>query len=929
MKNNDSSPPHAAGHFAKPNHRKSAGAFVAITALVLSGCISFLGPGPSRVATTDQAGSVRVAATTVSLWADVSTSMKPNFALTGDQAAAQVLPATETIDQEILTALGAGIAVGFPQTTASSSAGTTNSQQSSSSTTGGVTTTTATTNDGSTLTTTKQTQSGTAPALPSGTPAGGALPSAPGSPPTLGIDPVLKYKAANHLFQEVQLLNQEIANAADRKCFVPYVIGLKVAFMNYRPHLAYSLHEHIGFFFKSRISNDQVNDVGDALFVPGPKPPLPSGELAVACRQSDVVPEVIPLLVTDDIQVAVKARAAEAAQQIASALSFMTHGIGVGANLNVVKQSLESIQNHDLTSSLTVGRDTGSSIYVEVTANNTATGDPSLVNQTYDIPVLLLVPRSYFGGIHDMAPVQIVAATYQQLRDAGSGKILAARPNTTFVQQGSDIVESYLQFPADREAWRKLNDNQKEALIRRLYSPAASGTMLTLVGALQSFISIDGVACGGVGNSGQGAVPCIDPGQAPSIWTALGTLGDDANRSSFVVQLPLPAPITVPPQQVLLSDDGESPIKAVLGGVGGRSITELAAQLRLTPFDLKSGPGKEVDVSAQSLALDPVAHTLTLSFPSLKKLGIGCLAPTESEPITKAPQPDKEAKPGEAPKCPSRANGPGSTVRPNRIVLSLVGCNPQSQLCPDLTPTDLAPDPALADILSNLKQAESLFDTAQGDVSKSGNISRAMEQALSQLEAARSNARNAKSLNQLPALQASLYQAIGDLEQAQKAHKSLVDQQVSATNELRRLSLPPARASAIGVTLVAASSSANPAKVKVAGGGSNICIQDGGVGTIYLMVNGTPTGDSGALTVDGASVASTVDSNTNSAMPFGKTGYTFSKDGKFTIGLTNVAANTTVNIAVQAYSGTTADGGAVKLAYSAATNCSPIKLTQH
>ncbi len=887
---------------------------------------------------------MRVAPATVSLWEDASTTMKPNFALTGDQALAKVLPTTESVNQQILTAFGAGIAAGFPQITSNNSAGTTNSQQNGSSTAGGVTTTTASTSAGTTSSTTTQAQNGTPPTIPTGTPAGGALPAAAGATATLGLDPVLQYKAANHLLQEVQLLNQEIDDAANRKCFVPYVVGLKISIINYRPHLAYSLHEHVGFFFRSRISDREIGSSGEAAFVGDDfVPPPAAADLAVGCRVNDLEPEAIPLLVTDDIQVAIKARAAEAAEQLAAALSFMVHGVGVGANLNAVKQSLESIQNHDLTSSMTVGRDTSSSIYVEVSPNNTASGDPSLVNQTYDVPVLLLIPRSYFGGVRDVSPVQISVTTYQQLRDAASGAVLPGRPAAVLVREASDILEPYLLTQNDRRAWDRLSDDERLAAIRPLYADSLSGDMGGLVRDLKAFTSFGPFGCDNLGDGESRYGPCVDYRQASNLWTALGVLGNDSNASNAILQLPLPTPITVQAQQVVLADDGENSVQAVLGGVGGRSITKLAAQLRLTPYDATSGVGAEVDVPAQKLTLDPTAHTLTLSFPSLKKLGVGCLSPTEAEPLPKAPTPTPPARKGakgakgtpppapaaDTPKCPARAVGAGNAARPNRIVLSLVGCDPKSQLCPDLTATDEAADPTLAQRMAERVKAEALFDQAQADVKSNAGVSASMAAALAELKAARSKVQAARSAEYLPAAEASLDQAVGALAQASQSQSALLNQKVTAANVIGQLNLAPDKVSLIGVTLVTTPNSTDPAKLKVSAASASVCLQDGGLGTLQFQVTGTPTADSGAFTIDGATVASTLDSNTNMPMTYGKTGYTFTKDGRFTIGLMNLTENATVSLSVQAYTGTKSDGNAAKSTYSVSPHCSPLRLVQH
>jgi hypothetical protein len=277
----------------------------------------------------------------VAPWDDVSTALKPNFSLTGDQAAAQVLPTTEGISQQILSAFGASLAVGLPTTSVSSQ-----------NVVGGA-------SPGATTTTNKAT--GVAPTLTSTLPSGVTLPSGSASAPTLGLDPVLKYKAANYLLQEVQLLNQEIENAASRSCYVPYVVRLKLAVMNYRPRLPYSVHAHIGFFYQGALASRTAPQIDS-----GP-PPTASTELAPECQVEATNPTVIPFLVADDVQVALEARSAEAASQVALGLSGLIGGAGVGGNASSLQAGLTAISNHDLTSSLTVGRESDSSLYVDIT----------------------------------------------------------------------------------------------------------------------------------------------------------------------------------------------------------------------------------------------------------------------------------------------------------------------------------------------------------------------------------------------------------------------------------------------------------------------------------------------------------------------------------------------------------------------------------
>ena len=209
---------------------------VLLAGLGIAGCVDHYTLPPSTPAANQaEAGTVLVSPTMVAPWDDVSAALRPNFALTGDQAATQVLPTTENISEQVLSAFGASLAAGLPPASSTST-----------STTGGTSSGTTSTTDNS---------SGKAPTIANTLPAGVALPTGPTASATLGLDPVLKYKAANFLLQQVQLLNEEIDNAASRSCYVPYVVKTKLAVMNYRPRLPYSVHTHIGFLYNGALAS--------------------------------------------------------------------------------------------------------------------------------------------------------------------------------------------------------------------------------------------------------------------------------------------------------------------------------------------------------------------------------------------------------------------------------------------------------------------------------------------------------------------------------------------------------------------------------------------------------------------------------------------------------------------------------------------------
>jgi len=445
---------------------------------------------------------------------------------------------------------------------------------------------------------------------------------------------------------------------------VPYVVMLKLGVMNYRPHLPYSVHSHIGFFYNGNPPTAFDEAVG------GNHRPKWSAELAPECQLDDLTPVVVPLLVADDVQVAVKSRAAEAAAQIAGALSLMVHGVGANANASALRQSLSAISNHDLTSTLTVSRESENTLYALITPNNQASNDAALVSQNYDVSVLVLVPRYYFGGVRDTKSTVIAVTNFTQYRDATSGKILPARSNGTLAKQLDAIIPHHFADPAPPD-WKTMTIDDKASEAERLMGPVLSASRDTF-NKLVSCNDDDHAKskfCYGKGKS------YLSTERMDSFWTEISSLTDDTVDKTALFQAQLPAPIKVSSQQVLLTDDGTHPMQAVVGAVDARSVAKLAAFLKVTPFDNKIDEWKAQTpamIPAQSLTLDTTAHTLTLAFPSLKKMGVGCLSPVSDPPKPPAktpaapkPKPKPKAKPKPAPAAPPAPATPHTPAAPH------------------------------------------------------------------------------------------------------------------------------------------------------------------------------------------------------------------------------------------------------------------------
>ena len=176
------------------------------------------------------------------------------------------------------------------------------------------------------------------------------------------------------------------------------------------------------------------------------------------------------MLVTDDIERALKSSAAEVARQIGLALSASIHGVGGGFDLNKVNESLKTISGQDINSRLTVTRLSDNTIYVRIGASNESTAELSLVGQTYNVSLLILVPREYFSDNNPKPQIQVVMSNELRHLD---GTTLAGRPTATLVRQGDEAIQATLAGTYDDllGKWNGLDDKTKEQNLRLLAGP--------------------------------------------------------------------------------------------------------------------------------------------------------------------------------------------------------------------------------------------------------------------------------------------------------------------------------------------------------------------------------------------------------------------------------------------------------------------------
>jgi hypothetical protein len=342
------------------------------------------------------------------------------------------------------------------------------------------------------------------------------------------------------------------------------------------------------------------------------------------------MPQIIPLLAADDIERALRSSAIESARQIGLAISAMTHGIGASAGLNNLNQVLSSVAEQDLNSRLTVTRQSDNTLYVRIAASNETTSLPSLVGQTYDVALLLLVPRTYFGTQEDKSSPEIRIVTHTEFRNALDGTILPDRPKAVLVKQVDRVMHQALvgAYDTELQSWDKLMDVDKEAVARTLAKPVQRNYF-------DDFSKL--LAEGNLAETAFSLSRMADSiGAQQNLWTALSTVLADTSLKSAYFQLRWPQDVGIPDQTALVADDSKEKAKIQLWGVTGSSSATLAANLKLAP---KSRSAVPITLPAQTLSLDQKTHVLTLGFASPTKWGIGDIDSANKSNVLSIQQP--------------------------------------------------------------------------------------------------------------------------------------------------------------------------------------------------------------------------------------------------------------------------------------------------
>lgn len=507
-------------------------------------------------------GTVNVAVTMVAPWDEYATGLAASFPLTPQEALTKVIPRTGILEEKLIDALGFTARVGLPQSSESLTR-----------------TTTVTDED----TTTKQEriekkepgqipQAGKAPGSDK---AIKDLAGVGDSDRRLSKDPILEYTAATALYQEVQLLNRYVTDAALRHKMKPYIVRLQIGSVPFKRDQGYDLYAKIGFFPKDENRNTHSSFV-------------------------------LPLLVTDNLEGMLSSRTKDVIRQLSLAVTFMKAGIGGAAGVDYLKDDYRNEVFSEMNSLFTVGRVTNNAIAVRFGAVREGRERYATIPRTHNVTLVLMVPADFVAKNDEKREVRVVARTTARLADTGQ----ELRHQGRYDRQDAvaDVIEEFFLDKKEFDRKKQCTDpDYKEMKIPCTQALLESVWMNDFTG-FHDYL-INDKESGWYGHIGR---------FERDLWMDIVNSLDKSHYAGVRFQLPNGHKILLPEKQtIFLVDDGKTTTQATLLGGVGLNAGSFGAKL-----DLKLEDGTVIPI-AGTLTPGPKGSNATLTFPSLAAWKIG------------------------------------------------------------------------------------------------------------------------------------------------------------------------------------------------------------------------------------------------------------------------------------------------------------------
>ncbi len=605
---------------------------------------------PHRVDSHAEAGSVHVSPVSVQHWYKYKKQMQPKFTSikNADEALVNVIQTTSSIEEKFLDALELTLKVSTP--TISQTVTRTETEVIAEGTGKEPTST-----FDKTITKTKEKKPGDLGSatiadsiIGKGEKARKAAQLPPASGETylksdnLGQDPMMKYWAATALYQEVQMLNRYIEDAAIGDGYDPYVVRLQVTLMPSARREPYDAYVTFSFFEGGTLSrvgnkkNEQETDSsGDSIPSGGYKaldtlkgPQGDNGEEGNKPTEGETNPEdgsnsvnnstsnvencnksedktggegvvVLPLLVTDNLEAMLHSRSIDRLQKFALGLAAMYYGVGANVDLQKYSENMQTLLGQDLNSLLTVARVSENTLRVRLGAMQQGGIQYAMVPRTHNITLLVLLPKKTAEPGKERT-VRVVSQS--TMIDATEGDVLRSRTQKEVegmyleILEENDILYSSWPYSEKNNLWLKFLGNLQGRAQQNNWN-----------GYISDFCSPDFEALDAVSRDKLKRYK-------EQLWLQLVSMQVGSRYATFRFQVPgadEPSP-EFPKDQNFLAQDDRINTKVILRGGKDLQYADMSATLRAC-----SSRPQCYDLVAENIHFVDKRKELSLSFPSL------------------------------------------------------------------------------------------------------------------------------------------------------------------------------------------------------------------------------------------------------------------------------------------------------------------------
>jgi hypothetical protein len=567
---------------------------IAVVAGLLTSCSFFHDTTAVRFHQQQDVGSVHVAVQSVAPFEGYISSLQPQFTLSTEQAIAAAIQQTQTEDSQLFRALLASLNVSGHQLSGSRTK-TFNADG-------------TTTPSGSATTTPGDASKVVAPAAAPDNALGDlSLPDSHAN-----LDQSLTFRTAAALLQEVTLLDNYVRDAAIARHSRPYVVRLLVTLLPSARLEPYDAYTTISFFEavvpeeRSRLVCSDVTRIGpngrprtDQICTPEATLATASGMSSVDygktrdCEGRDV--EILPLLVTDNLESSLHSDTSQRIRDMALALQAFSGATSIGGNARARSEDANKTLNRNLNSLFTLARVAPNTVEARLGAAY-ANDHYVMVPRTYNVTVIALIPTadSDNASTDEIIPCSNLTFTAQtRMRDADRGTLLPSRPVHALTTQLRETAAN----------WRLRYDPKTESALYGLIREAELGDFAAfklLWEALKKEQPQSWVA---------------DNRAARVLWNEMVALSTLTGRSSGKFQVPLnAASFFSDDSHGTLIDDGKITVLQLIGGAN------LAADRIDATLLVHSATGTTFHLNNTEAAVGLDGRTANIKFPSLYKL---------------------------------------------------------------------------------------------------------------------------------------------------------------------------------------------------------------------------------------------------------------------------------------------------------------------